>query len=160
MHSSPSRFTLARLAPAFALACLNPTNATAAELPKNATPVLAAMRAELAHSTTAFTSQSQPPYFLSYEITENRRVSVNSSFGALMASTENTTRVLDIDLRVGSPALDNTHAIRFYQRRGWRFAALHKGNVDRARALIPEIPLLGFDDIQVRDEIEFERWLA
>ncbi|MFM9956154.1 MAG: metallopeptidase TldD-related protein [Opitutaceae bacterium] len=112
MHSSPSRFTLARLAPAFALACLNPTNATAAELPKNATPVLAAMRAELAHSTTAFTSQSQPPYFLSYEITENRRVSVNSSFGALMASTENTTRVLDIDLRVGSPALDNTHAIR------------------------------------------------
>lgn len=55
---------------------------------------------------------------------------------------------------------DNTHAIRFYQRRGWRFSALHKGIVDRVRALQPNLPLLGFDGIQIRDEIEFERWLV
>lgn len=55
---------------------------------------------------------------------------------------------------------DNTRAIRFYQRRGWRFAALHKGIVDEVRARGVELPLLGFDGIQVRDEIEFERWLA
>ncbi len=113
MQPSPSRFALVRLAPVLVLACLASSVATtAAEIPKHATPVLAAMRAELEHSTTAFKSQPQPPYFLSYEITENRRVGVNSSFGALMASTESTTRVLDIDLRVGSPTLDNTHAIR------------------------------------------------
>ena len=88
------------------------TSVFAAELPKNATPVLAAMRAELDHSLNAFKSETNPPYFLSYEITETRRTAVSSSFGALVASSEGTTRALDIDLRVGSPALDNTHAIR------------------------------------------------
>jgi len=55
---------------------------------------------------------------------------------------------------------DNSKAIRFYQRQGWRFAALHKGIVDRVRKLIPDLPLLGLDGIQVRDEIEFERWFT
>ncbi|MEY2878121.1 MAG: hypothetical protein RLZZ15_501 [Verrucomicrobiota bacterium] len=86
--------------------------AVAAELPAGATPVLAAMRAELDHSLAALKAQPAPPYFLSYEITETRRTAVSSSFGALVASSEGTGRVLDIDLRVGSPALDNTHAIR------------------------------------------------
>jgi ribosomal protein S18 acetylase RimI-like enzyme len=53
---------------------------------------------------------------------------------------------------------DNTRAIRFYQRQGWHFAALHKGIVDRVRRLVPDLPLLGHDGIQIRDEIEFERW--
>jgi ribosomal protein S18 acetylase RimI-like enzyme len=55
---------------------------------------------------------------------------------------------------------DNTRAIRFYQRRGWRFAALHRGIVDRVRELKPELPVEGFDGIPIRDEIEFERWLV
>ena len=55
---------------------------------------------------------------------------------------------------------DNSNAIRFYQRQGWQFAALHKGNVDRVRVVIPEYPLLGFDGIQIRDELEFELWLT
>jgi GNAT superfamily N-acetyltransferase len=53
---------------------------------------------------------------------------------------------------------DNARAMRFYQRRGWRFAALHQGIVDRVRRIEPDYPLLGFDGIQIRDEIEFERW--
>lgn len=53
---------------------------------------------------------------------------------------------------------DNTHAMRFYQRRGWRFAHLHRGIVDRVRAVKPDYPKLGIDDIPIRDEIEFERW--
>jgi protein associated with RNAse G/E/RimJ/RimL family protein N-acetyltransferase len=51
---------------------------------------------------------------------------------------------------------DNTAAMRFYQRRGWRLAALHRGAVDAARALKPEIPATGADDIALRDELEFE----
>ena len=31
---------------------------------------------------------------------------------------------------------------------------------DRVRTLLPELPLTGFDGIQIRDEIEFERWLV
>ncbi len=55
---------------------------------------------------------------------------------------------------------DNTRAIRFYQRQGWHFAALHRGIVDRVRTLVPGLPLHGHDGIQIRDELEFERWLV
>jgi GNAT superfamily N-acetyltransferase len=51
---------------------------------------------------------------------------------------------------------DNMHALRFYQRRGFVLAALHRDAVAAARAIKPEIPLFGNDDIPIRDEIELE----
>lgn len=55
---------------------------------------------------------------------------------------------------------DNLRAIGFYQKRGWRLAALHKGNVDEARARHPVIPVMGLNGIPLRDEIELEMWLT
>lgn len=54
---------------------------------------------------------------------------------------------------------DNTHAIRFYQRRGMTLAAVRFNELERARQLKPQIPLTGIDDIPLRDELEFELWL-
>lgn len=54
---------------------------------------------------------------------------------------------------------DNTPAIRFYQKRSLRIAAVHVGALDLSRRLKPEIPLLGLDGIPLRDEIEFEKLL-
>jgi ribosomal protein S18 acetylase RimI-like enzyme len=55
---------------------------------------------------------------------------------------------------------DNVDALRFYQRRGFRLAALHKGEVDRSRAdLKPEIPDIGAHGIPLRDELELEKEL-
>lgn len=54
---------------------------------------------------------------------------------------------------------DNLRALGFYQKRGWRLAALHKGNVDAARQRKPFIPVVGLNGIRVRDEIELELWL-
>jgi GNAT superfamily N-acetyltransferase len=51
---------------------------------------------------------------------------------------------------------DNLDAIRFYQRRGLRLVALHPSAVDAARALKPEIPVVGNHGITIRDELEFE----
>ena len=51
---------------------------------------------------------------------------------------------------------DNTAALRFFQRRGFVLAALHKNALDLSRRLKPEIPLTGIDGIPVRDEIELE----
>jgi GNAT superfamily N-acetyltransferase len=51
---------------------------------------------------------------------------------------------------------DNTRALRFYQRRGLRLVALHCDAVAAARLIKPTIPLLGDDDIPIRDEIELE----
>jgi TldD protein len=74
--------------------------------------VLEAMKAELARSVETLKSQPTPPYFLSYEITEDAVVSVTGSFGKIEQSSEDRRRQLDIDLRVGDLTLDNTHAIR------------------------------------------------
>lgn len=51
---------------------------------------------------------------------------------------------------------DNMNALRFYQKRGFELAALHRGAVIESRKLKPSIPLTGFDDIPLRDEIELE----
>jgi GNAT superfamily N-acetyltransferase len=52
---------------------------------------------------------------------------------------------------------DNVDALRFYQRRGFRLAALHRGAVDDSRArLKPEIPQVGDYGIALRDELELE----
>ncbi len=54
---------------------------------------------------------------------------------------------------------DNLGALAFYQRRGFRLAALRPGAVDEARRIKPSIPREA-DGIAVRDEIELERVLT
>ena len=51
---------------------------------------------------------------------------------------------------------DNTHAIRFYQKRGFTIREVRLGALDISRKLKPSIPLVGMDGIPMRDEIEFE----
>ena len=52
---------------------------------------------------------------------------------------------------------DNVDALRFYQRRGFRLAALHPGAVDASRGRIkPTIPVAGAYGIPLRDELELE----
>ncbi|HLO40026.1 MAG TPA: GNAT family N-acetyltransferase [Phycisphaerales bacterium] len=51
---------------------------------------------------------------------------------------------------------DNVRALGFYQRRGWRMAALYKGMMDRCREMGKPVALVGESGIAVRDEIELE----
>lgn len=52
---------------------------------------------------------------------------------------------------------DNVDALRFYQRRGFVLVAVHRDAVTHSRATHkPEIPLVGFHGIPLRDEIELE----
>ncbi len=55
---------------------------------------------------------------------------------------------------------DNFIALRFYQRQGFRLAALHRDAVTKVREkLRPGFPLFGLDSIPIHDEIELEvRW--
>ena len=87
-------------------------SAQAADLPKPSTPLLSAMRLELQHSLGALKGEPLPPYFLSYAVTENHTYRVSASLGALTGSDETRSRVLDLDVRVGAPERDNTHALR------------------------------------------------
>jgi ribosomal protein S18 acetylase RimI-like enzyme len=55
---------------------------------------------------------------------------------------------------------DNVDALRFYQRRGFRLAALYPGAVDHSRVRSkPEIPEVGEYGIPLHDEIELEKRL-
>jgi ribosomal protein S18 acetylase RimI-like enzyme len=51
---------------------------------------------------------------------------------------------------------DNMNALRFYQKRGFELAALYRGAANGSRKIKPSIPLTGFYDIPLRDEIELE----
>ena len=51
---------------------------------------------------------------------------------------------------------DNLKALRFYQKRGFTLAALHRNAIEQARQLKPQIPVIGEDGIPIRDEIELE----
>jgi GNAT superfamily N-acetyltransferase len=55
---------------------------------------------------------------------------------------------------------DNLDALRFYQRRGFRIVAVHRGGADRARLVKPSMSLLGAYDIPMRDELELELALS
>lgn len=51
---------------------------------------------------------------------------------------------------------DNLNALGFYQKRGFEIAAIHRGAVNASRKIKPNIPLVGYNNIPLRDEIELE----
>lgn len=76
-------------------------------------PVLDAMQRELARSMANLSAiQPDPVYFLQYEATEERGWGLEARDGGFQAPNSRFSRFLDVDLRIGSPDLDNTHEIR------------------------------------------------
>lgn len=67
---------------------------------------------ELMRSMEQLKTQKVPPYFISYSITEEHKISIAASFGKIKSNDYSSERILDIDLRVGSYKFDNTHIIR------------------------------------------------
>ena len=51
---------------------------------------------------------------------------------------------------------DNTAALRFWQKLGFKLVAVYPDAVAQSRRIKPEIPLIGNDGIPIRDEIEIE----
>jgi len=74
--------------------------------------MLTAMSFELNREMRGFASQPTPPYFISYEIAEANTATIRGSFGAIDENIRERHRSLIVDLRVGTPKLDNTHGAR------------------------------------------------
>jgi ribosomal protein S18 acetylase RimI-like enzyme len=51
---------------------------------------------------------------------------------------------------------DNLNALGFYQKRGFELVAVHRGAINDSRKIKPGIPLIGANNIPLRDEIELE----
>ena len=73
-------------------------------------PVLDAMSAELARSQTVYFKAAVPAYFIAYRINDDEQIGVNAEFGTLTNSSSMHVRSLNVELRTGSYAFDNTHA--------------------------------------------------
>jgi GNAT superfamily N-acetyltransferase len=88
-------------------------------------------------------------------VLESVRQNVGSGT-ALITAVKAIARDADVSKVVVMTSNDNIHAIRFYQRRGFTLLELHRNAMDVSRKLKPQIPLIGENDIPIRDEIEFE----
>jgi len=69
------------------------------------------MQAELDRSIKAFGGQSPPAYFIGYTITDSQRANVSGSNGALLSSSEDRNRWLEVAVRAGSYQLDDSHKV-------------------------------------------------
>jgi TldD protein len=63
----------------------------------------------LGHNAASPDDKQLPPYFLSYSVSDASAVMIRAQYGALVSSTSNHQRVADVQVRLGSPKLDNTH---------------------------------------------------
>ena len=71
------------------------------------------MSQELARNFQALKDKADPPpYFLSYEITQEDVYNVSGTLGAIDSTGGGKSRTLDVSVRVGSPKLDNYHRVR------------------------------------------------
>jgi len=75
-------------------------------------PILEAMKAELQRTMAHLQSEPNPPYFVSYTITETQTFIIVSSFGKTVFEDSSRVRLLDVDVRVGNYDVDNKRQIR------------------------------------------------
>ena len=73
--------------------------------------LLKAVEQELAREVKEFAKFSQPPYYLAYRINEVQSAYVASSFGSLISSNEDRSRILFTDIKVGDYTFDNSHPL-------------------------------------------------
>lgn len=74
-------------------------------------PLLAALQAELDRSMKTYGTQDPQAYYLGYAVTDTERVDVSGSNGALLNSSQDRHRWLEVAVRAGSYQLDDTHKV-------------------------------------------------
>jgi predicted Zn-dependent protease len=82
-----------------------------------APPLLDAMSAELERAFALLghpvaksdAGKQQPPYFLSYTVHDAQTVAISAQYGAVTSNSGSHVRSADVQVRVGSAQLDNTH---------------------------------------------------
>jgi TldD protein len=73
--------------------------------------ILATMQSELDRSMAALSKADPPTYFISYTVADRQYSEVSGSNGALLSSTDNRARWLEVQTRVGSYQQDDTHKL-------------------------------------------------
>ena len=93
------------LAATFLVLCLVPAFGA-----DSAGVTMTALRDELARSMAELRMDGMPrPYFIAYTVVDADTLTARASFGASLPTTEARSRRLQVELRVGEPAFDNTN---------------------------------------------------
>jgi predicted Zn-dependent protease len=100
-----------------ALAAANsaPASAATAKPAAGQAVLVDALDAELKRAMSSLGSdgpaaaQQPKPYFLSYSVDDASAVSIAAQYGAIVSSNQNHVRSVDVQVRLGTPAEDNTH---------------------------------------------------
>jgi TldD protein len=75
--------------------------------------LLDALSQELNRNYTVLEQKGQPPpYFISYEVTEQDYRSITGTLGSVESTNSGKSRILDVSVRVGSPKIDSYHRVR------------------------------------------------
>jgi TldD protein len=74
--------------------------------------LLRVLRQELERTASALRQQPQPAYFIAYQVTDVQTTTIEAQSGKLCRATRQRSRWLDVDVRVGSYELDNTHPLQ------------------------------------------------
>ena len=77
---------------------------------KDSGALLPTMQAEMERAKAALAKSDPAPYFISYEVYDQRNMVVTGTYGTIVNSNASTQRWADVTMRVGTPAMDNTHA--------------------------------------------------
>ncbi len=82
-----------------------------AQKPPTATDdvLLATMEKELRRGQAELAKQDPAPYFTSYNVTDGESLVILGAQGGVLSSSRARHRVADVSVRIGAPALDNTH---------------------------------------------------
>ncbi len=95
----PAKVDAARMAP------------DAEHTPAARSPILDNMVAENRRWMDTLAGATDPAYYLAYYVYDTRRVAIEAEGGALVSSDDDVDRQLDVEVRVGSPELDNTREL-------------------------------------------------
>ncbi len=114
--------------------------------PEARSAILNLMKAENQRwMATLSQQQDAPAYYLGYQVYERRTIVLSTEGGALISDADETNRWLDVEVRVGSPALDNTHPLSDEQQNQLNTPMVRRG-------IIP----FGADDQAVRNYLWLE----
>jgi TldD protein len=91
-----------------AAATPNPVPATTTVLIDTLESELHRAMGSLGNTATDATQQPKP-YFLSYAVADSDGIVMSAQFGAIVGSNESRRRIADVQVRLGTPAEDNTH---------------------------------------------------
>ncbi len=77
-----------------------------------AAPLEVVMVEELDRAWQVLLNEASPPHYASVAVEDRWRTNINATDGVVASSQQQRERALDVDLRVGTPGLDSTHALR------------------------------------------------